>query len=85
MLIYQLPLLKNKFSKDDVYKDIVSLFIAGMDTTASGIAAALFYLKKNPEVLKKLKKELSLARLDYLSKATLSNEELEQTYEKIQS
>lgn len=70
--------------KNDVINDIVGLLSAGMDTTSDFISSSLYYLKKHPEVAKKLKAELSQSGLDDLKLADITALDQTELYEKIQ-
>lgn len=43
-----------KFEIEDLIDDFVTFFIAGQETTANLIAAAILEVGKKPEILKKL-------------------------------
>lgn len=72
--IYNRAIKLDMFTLDEVFRDSICFLLAGMDTTASGIAATLYYLKKRPDVMKKLKEELIKSDMGYLSKENLFQE-----------
>ncbi|KAL7269963.1 hypothetical protein RUND412_007341 [Rhizina undulata] len=49
---------ENPYSMDEMWAESTLLMVAGSDTTATIIAAALFYLTRNPEILTKLRTEI---------------------------
>jgi len=75
----------NKFDREDIYNDILGFLLTGMDTTADGIASILYFLKKNPRVMDKLKDELKIAGLDYLSGKNLTKEQLDGIHPRVQN
>ncbi|KAL7267192.1 hypothetical protein RUND412_010233 [Rhizina undulata] len=52
---------ENTYTMDDIWAESNLLLGAGSDTTATTMAAALFYLTRNPEVLLKLATEIRAA------------------------
>jgi cytochrome P450 len=66
--VYNQMLNTGKFEKVDVWHDIIGLLGAGMDTTSTAAASALYLLKKNPQKMQKLLNELSKIGLDFLQK-----------------
>mmetsp|Transcript_2220 Transcript_2220/g.2875 ORF Transcript_2220/g.2875 Transcript_2220/m.2875 type:complete len:200 (-) Transcript_2220:255-854(-) len=61
--VYRKILDSNKFDPEDVLKDTIVLLFAGFDTTTHGITSMLYYLKKYPDCMKKLKAEVADPRL----------------------
>ena len=48
-----------KFTADEVFYDICSTIFAGLDTSSHALTSILYFLKKNPDVMTKLKSELA--------------------------
>ncbi|RKL09124.1 hypothetical protein BFJ70_g16719 [Fusarium oxysporum] len=55
------PVTGEGYTKDELFGESESLIIAGSDTTATSMAAAFFYLSRNPRVQEKLAKEVTSA------------------------
>ncbi|KAI8070965.1 cytochrome P-450 cyp509A1 [Gongronella butleri] len=49
---------EGSLTTEELLKDIVIFFVAGHDTTATSLSAALYYLAKHPEVQKKARDEM---------------------------
>ena len=62
--VYNQVLNTGEFDKVQVYKDIMTLLFAGHETTSKSLCSALFQLKKNPDIEKKLRKELNEVLLE---------------------
>ena len=56
-LLYQISHL-DQFDHETVMHDLIGLFLASAETSSHTITSALYYLKKNPDVLKKLNAEI---------------------------
>ncbi|KAL7271917.1 hypothetical protein RUND412_005300 [Rhizina undulata] len=52
---------ENPYSMGELWAESRSLMVAGSDTTATTMAAALFYLTRNPDILAKLTTEIRTA------------------------
>jgi cytochrome P450 len=46
------------YTYEEMFQDLVTIVVAGTETTSRTIVSCLFFLKKNPEKLQKLKDEL---------------------------
>jgi len=56
--VYNQVLKTGEIDKEMAYKDVMAILFAGHETTSKSLCSALFQLKKNPEVEKKLKQEI---------------------------
>ena len=56
-ILYQISHL-DQFEHETVMHDLIGLFGASAETSSHTMTSALYFLKKNPEVLKKLKAEI---------------------------
>lgn len=56
--VYKVLLKDSTYSEEEVFGDVAAILVAGADTSSHTLAACLYYLKKYPETLEKLRKEL---------------------------
>jgi len=50
----------NKFSQEEIFDDLILLFIGGGDTSSHTLVSLFYYIAKNPNVKKKLLDEMNL-------------------------
>lgn len=72
-------------SEVDVGMDLIGLLAAGMDTLSDLITGAFYHLKKAPKKLEILMAEMEKCGLDVLRNKDLTESEIQDTLEKIQS
>lgn len=56
--VYNQVLNTGEIDKEMVYKDVMAILFGGHETTSKSLCNAMLYLKKNPRVEQKLRKEL---------------------------
>ena len=78
--VYRQILKNYDFSKEEVFADVLLLLLAGFDTTSHGLGSALYFLKKNPEVMKKLNQALNECDIPNI-KSTEESSELKDKFE----
>ena len=61
--IYQQLMSLGKFDKEAILMDCILMMIAGYDTVAHSLTSVLHFLKKNPDKMEKLNKELEKSGL----------------------
>mmetsp|Transcript_17327 Transcript_17327/g.19397 ORF Transcript_17327/g.19397 Transcript_17327/m.19397 type:complete len:529 (+) Transcript_17327:28-1614(+) len=62
--VYNQVLNMGEIDPETIYKDVMAILFGGHETTSKSLCSSLLHLKKNPEVEKKLRKELDEVLLE---------------------